>query len=203
MMRMLFEHWGDNRSFKTGGNALFAWISYCQGKTVYCNCPISPVTHQYNCILNFPHKHLDASEFFDRGIELFNCYIMTDQGETSGLDSLHITKDVKEATYFGVQATKRDVDWHFDTVRHKSIVNRLRLNVHFYIQSIRYPPDPRKPLVAVKIKIKSRYSAKDRSFWIMQPWRLFSLFNSDVLITPKSQTPNIPIEQIHKQLVSA
>ena len=201
---MLYEHWGDNRSFKTGGNALFAYLAWLSGKTVYCNCPLNPLTNTYNCILNFPHKHLNASEFFDKGIELFDCYIMTDQGETGGLDSLHITQDIKEAGYFGVQATKRDVEWHFDTVRHKSILNRLRLNVHFYVQSIRYPPDPRKPLVAVKMKIKNRYSGKDRSFWILQPYRLFPLFNSEVLISPLKPKQDLPnINQIHKQLVNA
>lgn len=205
---MLFEHWGDNRSFKTGGNAMFAWLAYCNGKTVYCNCPLNPITHDYNHILNFEHKHINASELFDKGIELQDCYIMTDQGETAGLDSLHPTKEVKDAYYFGLQATKLGVDWHFDTVRHKSIVNRLRLNIHFQIESIRYPPDPRKPLLAVKLKIRNRYRdiSKYRSLIIMHPEKLFPLFNSDVLISPKQRIPesNLPnIDQIHRQLVNA
>lgn len=200
---MLFEHWGDNRSFKTGGNALFAWLAYCQGRTVYFNCPISPFTGKYNCILNFPHEHVDRID--TRQPELQNCYLGTDQGETSGLDSLMtITKDARDAMYFGLQATKRDVDWHFDTVRHKSIVNKLRLAVHFYIQSIRYPSDPRKPLMAVKLRIKNRYSPIPKTVWILQPWKLFPLWNTEVLIHPKQTTPisQLPdIGSIHKQLV--
>ena len=200
---MLFEHWGDNRSFKTGGNALFAWLAYLQDKTVYCNCPQSLFDGSYNCILNFPHEHIDpGSDLFRK--ELYDCYLMTDQGESAGLESLHIDNEVKQAYRFGLQATKSGVDWHYDTVRHKSIVNRLRLNVHFYIQSIRYPQDPRKPLVAVKIRIKSRYSAVPKSFWIMKPQVLFPLFNSEVQIRPKIKETEKPgINEIHKILVGA
>src|SRR5712692_10607311 len=114
---MLFEHWGDNRSFKSGGNALFAWLAYLKGQTVYCNCPKNPLTNQYNCILNFPHSHITPQDLFRK--ELSDCYIMTDQGETAGLDSSNPVslRELQEVYWFGLQATKLGVDWHYDTVR--------------------------------------------------------------------------------------
>ena len=202
---MLFMHMGDNRSGKTALNAFFAWLAYLQGKIVYCNCPeYIDKPGIYNHILNFPHKHINADDlFYER--DLMDCYIMTDQGETAGLDSMHITKDVKEAGYFGTQATKMGVDWHFDTTRHKNILNRLRTLIHFRIITIRYPFDPRLPLRAVHVKIQNRYSSVSRSktFWIMKPWSLFPLFNSNVLIRPsyKDQLDYASLNSIHKQLI--
>jgi hypothetical protein len=200
---MLFEHWGDNRSGKSALNAFFAWLAYLHGQTVYCNCPQHPFTEQYNCILNFPHKHLNMKDIAYE-TELFDCYIMTDQGETAGLDALNFnSKEVKEAGYFGYQATKAGVDWHWDSVRHKNIVNRLRFNIHFQIHTIRYPPDPRKPLQAIKVSIKSRYSPVPKSFYILKPDVLYPLYNSEVIVRPtrKVAIDKPALEQIHKQLV--
>lgn len=191
---MLFEHWGDNRSGKSLLNAVFAWSAYQKGKIVYCNCP------DEQCILNFPHKHCSPSEFWNYNKELFDCYIMTDQGETSDMDSHRaMAKETLESGYFNLQATKRHVDWHYDTVRHKNIAPMMRLNAHYFIHSIRIPFDPNKQLKAVKVVITSRYSSRSRSWYLKQPWKFFPLFNSEVLVTPRRMLP--PIESIHKQLV--
>lgn len=197
--RLLFEHYGDNRSGKTLLNAFFAWVAYNRGQEVFCNCPFNYMNGHYNCILNFPHTHIGTGQFFDR--ELYNCYIMTDQGETSGMDSFNAnTKEAKETVYFGLQATKLGVDWHYDTVRHKSILNRVRLNAHFYIHTLRIPPDPRERLQAIKIKIMDRYSDKEKTWYMIKPQLFFPLFNSEVLIRP-SVAPVIDEKQIYKQIV--
>ena len=198
-------HMGDNRSGKTALNAFFAWLAYLEGKVVYCNCPENLNGIGYNHILNFPHQHLNSDDLFHEK-DLANCYIMTDQGETAGLDSLHITTEVKEAWYFGTQATKLGVDWHFDTTRHYNIMNRLRMLIHFRIITTRYPFDPRKPVQAIHVKVQNRYSSigRSRTFWITKPFALFPLFNSNVLIRPTEKKPNYSeLNQIHKQLVGA
>src|SRR6266702_3129909 len=36
---MMYQRWGDNRSYKTAFNAWEAYKAYKRGMTVYCNCP--------------------------------------------------------------------------------------------------------------------------------------------------------------------
>lgn len=196
---MLWEIWGDNRSFKTGINALLAWVDYNKGRTIYCNCP-QDYMGKYHCILNFPHQHLRPQDYFTK--DLWNATVVTDEG-VEFMDSSHVDQAVRDASYFGMQATKRDVDWRYDTVRHQNIYIRVRKNAHFYIHTIRIPPDPRQPLQAVKVRVTSRYSSIPRTMYIVKPQVFFPLFNSVVLVPPPKDSPQArpSIETIHHQLV--
>jgi len=230
---MLFEHFGDNRTWKSGGMATEAWRAFNKGVcptcnrrywipllpfvptfrcpfcnqaveriVIYCNCPIDELG-EYHHILNFPHKHISPSEFWDYRKNLFNTFIMTDEGITNeGMDSRKIDQAVLETSYFGYQATKIGCDWHFDTVRHKNLGNRVRLNAHWYIHSFRYPPDPRQALKAVRLVFTARDSPYTKTRYILHPERFFPLWNSVVVVTPKRERILPPVEQVHRLMVS-
>ncbi len=230
---MLFEHWGDNRTWKSGGMAVEAWRAFNKGVCpqcnrrywipllpfvpttkcvlcdvvleriiIYCNCPKDEYG-EYHHILNFPHQHISPKEFWDYRRNLFNTYIMTDESITqSGLDARTIDNTVLETSYFGYQATKIGCDWHFDTVRHKNLGNRVRLNAHWYIHSIRYPPDPRLSLKGVKLIFTARDQPYSKTRYILHPERFFQLWNSVVVVSPKRERVLPSIESIHRQLVS-
>jgi len=178
---MIFEHIGDNRSGKTATMAIFAYVAHKNGQTVYCNCPDD------EHILNFPHQDIDPYQMLER--DLFNSYVMTDQAEQA-LDARRAMKtEMLETSYFGYQATKRLVDWHYDTVRHKNIDPRIRLNPHFYIKTVRIPKNPNEQLKAIKILSQSRYSTKTKTHYIINPERFYKIYNHLVMIRPKKVTP--------------
>src|SRR5947208_15648301 len=138
---MIYEHLGDNRSGKTFTNALFAWEAYNLGRTVYCNCGQDASGRSLH-ILNFPHRHYNFEDL--RQMDLYECYVMSDES-VEFMDAFDAPKRMmREIGYFGYQATKRGVDWHYDAVRHKNIYNRVRLNPHYYIQSVRYRSEERR-----------------------------------------------------------
>ncbi len=196
MMIGPIEHWGDNRSGKTFVNACFAWTAFKQGKLVYSNCPQDPYGN-YTHILNFPHKDATPSELFYQ--DPFDCYVMTDEG-AQFMDARKPTmNDIIDTGNFGYQTAKRGISWHYDTVRHKNIDPRVRLNPFFYIHSVRIPPDITKPLLAIRVTITSRYSSTGKTFYIQKPWRFYKLFNTITMIVPHRPLP--PIETIHRQLV--
>lgn len=229
---MLFEHWGDNRTWKTGGMASEAWRAFnkgvcpnCQRRywiplfpvvpiceclfchvvleriVIYFNCPTDEIG-TYHHIINFPHRHISPSEFWDYRKNLFNAFIGTDEGITqSGLDARTINDAVLETSYFGYQATKIGCDWHYDTVRHKNLSNRVRLNAHWFIHSFRYPPDPRLPLKGVKLEFQPRDSGFSKTRYILHPERFYPLWNTVVVVTPKQVIPRPSVQEIHKQLV--
>jgi len=160
---MLYEHVGDNRSGKTFTNALFAWEAYNLGRKIYCNCSLDIEREgEYLCILNFPHYHIDLDRI--RKTNLTNCYVMSDES-VEFLDARRAMKQtILELTYFNRQATKRNVDWHYDAVRHEDIDPRVRTNPHFRITTVRVPKDPRKPLLAIRVRVENRYSSTIKRF---------------------------------------
>jgi hypothetical protein len=181
---MIYEHLGDNRSGKTFTNALFAWEAYNLGRTVYCNCGKDTQGRSMH-ILNFPHRHYQFEKL--REMDLYECYVMSDES-VEFMDAFDAPKRMmREIGYFGYQATKRGVDWHYDAVRHKNIYNRVRLNPHYYIQSVRYPHNPKLPIQAIKLIIVSRYSAQAKTVWMRQPvlGTFFPIYNHVVLVPPK------------------
>jgi len=181
---MIYEHLGDNRSGKTFTNALFAWEAYNLGRTVYCNCGKDARGRSLH-ILNFPHRHYQFEEL--RQMDLYECYVMSDES-VEFMDAFDAPKRMmREIGYFGYQATKRGVDWHYDAVRHKNIYNRVRLNPHYYIQSVRYPHNPKLPVQAIKLIIISRYSSQAKTLWMRQPTlgRFFPIFFFVVLVPPR------------------
>lgn len=136
----------------------------------------------FNCILNFPHTHYDVEEI--RDLDLFDCYVMTDESVEFMDARRSMKKGTMEMSYFGYQATKRNVDWHFDAVRAKNIDPRIRLNPHFWIETMRLPHDPRIPLMAVKMIITPRYGNKTRTIYLTEPWKYYPIYNHIVLVPP-------------------
>lgn len=196
MMIGPIEHWGLNRSGKTELNAIFAWTAYKEGKTVYANCPRDYKGH-FHCIINFPHQHGTPAELYYQ--DPYDCYVMTDEGATQ-LDSHRAsTQDILDSGLFGLQVSKRGISWHYDTVRHKNIAPMVRLNPFYYIKTVRIPTDIMKPLMSIKVTVAPRDSLKHSTFYIMQPWQFFPLFNSITMVHPYKKPD---IQSIHKQLVA-
>ena len=177
---MIHEHLGDNRSGKSYLEALGAWEAYNQGKDVYVNCPEDPHDPTgYNCILNFPHYHIDLDKMRDQN--LFNCYLMTDESVEFMDARRAASNSVREIGLFGYQATKRGVDWHYDAVRHKNIDPRIRLNPHYIHESFRIPKDPRQPLVSIRVQSTYRYGGR-RTWYVLKPWLFYPIYNHIVLV---------------------
>ena len=156
---MLFEHEGDNRSGKTFLMAVWAFFDWLRGRRVYANCRKDPaMPGGYDCFLNFPHWHYDPEYLYYMG-EVKNCTVITDES-TEYMDARKSGKDeVLELGYWGKQATKQDIDWHWDNVFHEETEKRIRKKWHFQIRTTRIPKDPNKPLVAIKVESRSRYNA--------------------------------------------
>ena len=218
---MLYEHWGDNRS---GKSAINAWMAYCAhkaGMTVYCNCPcqcslsfITPASCS-RCILLFPHYHLSPLDPNFGNTELTGCYIMTDQTASSGLDArTAMSVASREATYFGDQANKAGVEWHWDTSRHKNIDIRIRQSADWFVHSIRFPKLEKvwydekgyhdwPPVQAVKLRMLHRDGAH-KSYTFYRPFleKIFKLYRTEVVIRSQRRTEPINTPLLHKALVS-
>lgn len=215
---MMYQRWGDNRSYKTAFNAWEAYKAYKRGMTVYCNCPKR--NGVYNHILNFPHEHLSPLDPEFGQIELYNCCLVTDQTESAGLDS-RTARSVatREAGYFAGQAKKAGVDWWYDSLRHQRLDISVRKFSDWYIHHIRYPPLLKvwydkegnyhdwPPAQYVKLGVIHRDSTGSPKWWTYhRPFleKLHKLYNTSVQIRPYNQTehsqPNIPL--IHKALVA-
>lgn len=177
----IFEHTGPNRSGKTMLSAIEAWIAFNMGLDVYCNCPTNPFTEEIEHILNFPHYDYVPGELFHLGLK--SCYVMTDQAEQF-MDATAPTKAVRNLGYFNYQAKKRNLAWHFDTVRHKNIYNRIRLNPDWIIYTRRYPRDWREPVQAIRLEITQDEHVRVR--WIVDPIGkgVGTLYNDVVLVRP-------------------
>lgn len=182
---MIHEHVGDNRSGKTFVNALFAWEAYNQGRKIYFNCPEVESPTGFECIINFPHSHVDMDRI--QQYDLVNCYVGTDES-VEDMDSRRSMKNtVREIGFFGYQATKRGVDWHYDAVRHKNIDPRIRLNPHYIIESFRIPRNPKLPLLAIKLEIQYRYApGVKRTLWFHRPQEYYPIYNHFVRVPSKS-----------------
>jgi len=174
MTGSLTEHRAGNRAGKTFGLALFAWESYNQGRPVFCNCPKLSIG-VYDCLLNFPHKHLDPPDYYRA--DLFDCYLMTDEA-ADPLDARRaMTKARGDLTSFARQVKKREIHWHYDTIRPGDIEPRVRENPDYIIESFRYPKEIFRPLQALRFVITSRYSSVQKTIWITEPWKWYPVYN--------------------------
>ena len=210
---MMYQRWGDNRSYKTAFNAWEAYKAYRRGMTVYCNCP------KTRCILNFPHEHLSPFDVDFGQRELYNCCIITDQTESAGLDSrTSSAARTREAGYFAGQAKKAGVEWWYDSLRHKRLDITVRQFSDWYIHHIRYPPllkvwydkDGKyhdwPPAQYVKLGVIHRDSTGSPKWWTYyRPFleKLHKLYNTEVQIRPSNQAEqslNIPV--LHKALIA-
>ena len=180
---MIYRHGGDNRSGKTFVMALYAWEAYNNGQTVYANCPPDLPNRPKEHILNFPHIDAQPAELFEMNLE--NCCVITDQSEEF-MDAFDAPRlSARDMSYFGYQVTKRGVDWHFDTVRHMNILNRVRDNSMFFITSKRIPPNPNLPLLAILLNVRTRYHMERvHRFVVREPWKYYPLYNHKVIIPP-------------------
>jgi hypothetical protein len=178
----IYEHVGPNRSGKTMLSAIEAWVAYNRGLQVYCNCSENPFTGKTEHILNFPHTDYVPGDLMQMGLR--GVYVMTDQAEQF-MDATAPTKAVRQMGYFNYQAKKRWIAWHYDTVRHKNIYNRVRLNPDWIIYTRRYPHDWRKPLVAIRLEITQDENTRVR--WILNPERFFPLYNDVAMVRPEEE----------------
>jgi hypothetical protein len=178
----IFVHFGDNRSGKTFTNALFAWEAYNRGLKVYCNCPLDPRTGKFVCILNFPHYHYSMEEIFH--MDLYGCYLITDEGVENMDSRTGMSKRTQNISYFGYQAKKRDLQWHYDTVLTDNIEKRIRKNPDYWIETKRIPRDINKPLIAIKMMITPRYGTGSKTVYWTEPWNYYPIYNSIVLVPP-------------------
>lgn len=179
----IYRHGGDNRSGKTFLMAFYGWEAYNEGRTVYCNCPPELPGKKKEHVLNFPHIDAQPDSLFER--DLYNCCVIIDQAEEF-MDAFDAPKGgARDLSYFAYQATKKDVAFHFDTVRHMNILNRVRENAHFFITTKRIPPNPDLPLLAIVVHVRSRYRMNNPvTFVIRDPWRLYPIYNHGVIIPP-------------------
>lgn len=151
--------------------AIWAFFDWLRGQRVYANCRRdNRFPGGYDCFLNFPHFHYTPEQLYYMP-EIFNCTVVTDEaGEY--MDSRKANaNEVLELGYFGKQATKAGVDWHWDTVDHTEIEKRIRKKWHYQIQTHRIPKDPTKPLFAIRLEIRSRYNADFKGgYFPSLPW---------------------------------
>jgi hypothetical protein len=222
---LLYQRWGDNRSYKSAFNAYDGYLDYLRGKTVYCNCALAGCRCNGQepwlcpkCILLYPHSHLSPLDPDFTTRELFNCTLITDQSESSGLDSrTSMSISTIEAGHFVVQAKKAGVDWRYDIIRHKRLDIELRKATDWYIHHIRIPALQKvwydddgtyhdwPPAQAVKLKVLHRDSTRPKTYTYYRPFleKLHKLYRTEVVIHGQSrqqQTPNIPA--LHRQLVA-
>jgi len=179
----IFQHVGPNRSGKSMTMAIEAWKAYRRGIEVYANCSTNPFTGQVEHILNFPHTDYVPGELMQLGLR--SVYVMTDQAEQF-MDATAPTKAVRQMGYFGYQAKKRLLAWHYDTVRAKNIYNRVRLNPDWIIYSKRYPHDWKKPLQAIRLELttdeRGDGNVQSRVRWVHHPERFYPLYNDVAMV---------------------
>lgn len=157
---MLFEHTGDNRSGKTFLMALWGFFDWLRGQRVYANCRKDiQYPGGYDCFLNYPHWHYTPTQLYYMP-EIYKCTVITDES-LQELDARLAAKvEIREIGYFGRQATKAGVDWHWDAFEHTDIEKRIRKSWHYQIQTTRLPRDPNLPLIAIRVEWRSRYEAR-------------------------------------------
>lgn len=147
----VFESDAPNRTGKSFNQAVGGWFAFNEGKTVYCNCPTNPVTNKIEHILNYPHVDYDPYELINS--DLYGAYIITDQAEQVMDARVCQKKDIRNLGYFSYQAKKRGLSWHYDTVRHKNIDPRIRLNPDYILYLYRIPKNWREPLQTIRIRL--------------------------------------------------
>lgn len=189
----IFEIYGDNRSGKGVFAAVLAWDSYLAGDQVWANCPKDPITGAPDHIYNFPHEDYDPAQLFF--LRLHDVTVVTDESDIF-MDSAYRTQTSRNLYHFGYQVKKRGIKWIYSTVRIKNIEFRVRTNPDFGIETVRYPRDARKPLIAVKLVITPRFSSHDRTVWLRNKRLpdggllfqdgIFKLYNHDVMVTPQT-----------------
>jgi len=139
------------------------------------------------CSLSFYENHSKLATFpKESSLPILDVYIMTDQAEQI-LDATSPTKAVRNLGYFGYQAKKRRLSWHYDTVRIKNIYNRVRFNPDFTVETERVPREWREPLQAIKVRIWATDEGhKDTVFYLApRDWEpFFRLYNTGVMLTP-------------------
>lgn len=165
------------------------------GDTVYANCPKDPITGEYDHIYNFPHEDYDPADIFF--MRLKDVTVVTDESDIF-MDSAYRTKTSRNLYRFGYQVRKRGIIWLYSTTRIKNVEFRVRTNPDFGIETLRFPKDARKPLIAIKLIITPRRATHDRILWIHNKQLpngnrlfedfLFKLYNHRVMVTPAMES---------------
>jgi hypothetical protein len=170
---MLFEHTGDFRSGKTFLMSLWGFFDWLAGQRVYANCRRdNSFPGGYDCFLSYPHWHYSPYQLRYMP-EVYRCTVITDESSEI-LDSRKSqSNEVLEIGYWGKEATKAGVDWHWDTTEHTEVEKRIRKRFHYQINSVRIPRDPNKPLAAIRVEYRSRYEANwHKGFFPNPRWNI-------------------------------
>jgi hypothetical protein len=176
----IFEADAKNRAGKTFTQAVGGWFAFNEGKTVYVNCPTNPVTKTVEHIVNYPHIDYDPYSLIHSN--LWNAYVITDQAEQVMDARACQKKDIRNLGYFNYQAKKRALSWHYDTVRHKNIDPRIRLNPDWFLKIYRIPKNWLLPLQAIRINL----TGEDIDAWLIwrNPSQFFRVYNDKVMLRP-------------------
>jgi hypothetical protein len=180
----IYELGAPNRWGKTFTMAKGAWDAYLNGKEVWCNCSVNPKTGQIEHTLNFPHRDYDPYKLFNE--DLLDVYVITDQGEQVMDARACAKKDIRNLGYFNYQAKKRGIAWRYDTVRHKNIDPRIRLNPDFIIYPYRIPKDWRLPLQMIRLRVE--WDGGIAWLKIKRPEEYFPIYNHMAMQRPPAET---------------
>ena len=179
----IYESVAPNRFGKTFNQAVGAWKAYLHGMKVLCNCPVDPSNGKVEHILNFPHTDYDPYQLVF--LDLSNCYVITDEAGQVMDARVCAKKDIRQLGYFNYQAKKRDISWHFDTVRDKNIDPRIRLNPDYVLYAHRIPKDWHQPLRMIRIRMD--YDGGTAWFTFKRPWEYFPIYNHKTMIRPRPE----------------
>lgn len=176
----IFESDAKNRTGKTFNQAVGGWFAYNEGKTVYVNCPMNPVTGKMEHIVNYPHVDYDPYQLIR--MDLFEAYIITDQFEQVADARICGKKDIRNLGNFNYQAKKRRCSWHYDTPRHKNIDPRIRLNPDWILHLTRVPKNWLLPLQMIRIRLEGE-DVNVNLVW-KNPAQFFRVYNEKVMLRP-------------------
>ena len=185
----IMQHEAPNRSGKTFIHALGGWYAYNAGKRVLCNCPTDPESGKIQHILNYPHIDYDPYRLIYSN--LFDDYVIIDEAGQVMDARVCSKKDVRQLGYFIYQAKKRGLSLHYDTIRHKNIDPRIRLNPDFILLLERVPKNWRLPLRAIKIQIEhsegiSNAIIRNPQIYFGDPAKgIPPIYNDKVMLRPK------------------
>jgi|SRR6267143_1455661 len=178
----IYESDAKNRTGKTFNQAVGGWFAFNEGKTVYVNCPINPISKRVEeHIVNYPHIDYDPYQLIHSN--LWNAYIITDQAEQVMDARACQKKDIRNLGYFNYQAKKRACSWHYDTPRHKNIDPRIRLNPDWILHLYRIPKNWLQPLQAIRIHVEGADGVDGWLLW-KNPSQFFPVYNDKVMLRP-------------------
>jgi len=203
---------GDNRTFKTGSEAVFGWLYYLNNNSiddiindrvipgkVYCTCKLNP-NGSFDHTFNFPHEDVLFTDLAE--MDLSYCCVITDELDSLADSRMPWDKRIINVTNWNFQVKKSHVTWLWSAVVHDTIDKRIRRNPDFIIENHRVPKDYNKPLQGVIWKVWNRHGGDSppKIIHVHKPWLWFPLWNSEQKIPHLFNQPRSISIQDEKQL---